>query len=77
MLLKNSSIDKNIWNRIYFLRALLKLKREKTFDVYSFLDNYKKFPHQWKNAYTVEENIKSIITVHNYRNRKKAKYFFE
>ena len=43
----------------------------------NFLDNYKKFPHQWKNAYTVEENIKSIITVHNYRNRKKAKYFFE
>jgi len=77
MLLKNSSIDKNIWNRIYFLRALLKLKREKSFNIYSFMDNYKKFPHQWKNAYTVEENIKSIITVHNYRNRQKAKYFFE
>ena len=77
MLLKNSSIDKEIWNRQSFLRALLKLKREESFDIYSFIGNYKKFPHQWKNAYTIEENIKSIITVHNYRNRKKAKYFFE
>ncbi len=77
LMLKDSKIETKIWNRIYFLRALLKLQREKSFDVYSFLENYKKFPHQWKNAYTVEENIKSILIVHNYRNRKKAKYFFE
>jgi len=77
MLLKNSSIDKEIWNRQSFLRALLKLKRQDSFNIYCFLENFKKFPHQWKNGYTVEECIKSIITVHNYRNRNKTKFFIE
>jgi len=75
LMLKNSNIEKKVWNRIYFIRALLKLRKQDDFDVYTFIDNFNKFPHQWKNAYTVEENIKSIIAVHNYKNRNKAKYY--
>ena len=59
-MLKNSQIEK-IWNRIYFIRALLKLRKQDNFDIYTFLENFTKFPHQWKNAYTVEENLKSIL----------------
>ena len=77
LMLKNSQIEKKVWNRIYFIRALLKLKTVKDFVVYTFIDNFTKFPHQWKNAYTVEENLKSILLVHNYKNRQKAKYYFE
>ena len=75
LMLKNSKIEKKVWNRIYFIRALLKLRRQQDFDVYKFVENFDKYPHQWKNAYTVEENIKSIISVHNYQNRNKAKYY--
>ena len=76
-MLKESKIEPKIWNRIYFIRALLKLRKQDNFDIYTFLENFTKFPHQWKNAYTVEENLKSILSVHNYKNRQKAKYYFE
>ena len=75
LMLKNSKIEKKVQNRIYFIRALLKLRKQKDFNVYKFVENFDKFPHQWKNAYTVEENIKSIISVHNYKSRNKAKYY--
>ena len=74
-MLKNSKIEKKVWNRIYFIRALLKLRKQQDFNVYKFVENFDKYPHQWKNAYTVEENIKSIISVHNYKSRNKAKYY--
>lgn len=77
LMLKESKIEPKIWNRIYFIRALLKLRKQDDFDIYTFLENFTKFPHQWKNAYTVEENLKSILLVHNYKNRQKAKYYFE
>jgi len=75
-MLADSNIDKKIWNRIYFMRALLKLRKQDDFEAYQFIDNFNKFPHRWKSAYTVDENIKSIIVVHNYMARKKAKYYF-
>jgi len=75
LMLKDSKIEKKIWNRIYFIRALLKLRKQKDFNVYKFIENFDKYPHQWKNAYTVDENTKSIIAVHNYKNRNKAKYY--
>ena len=43
-----------------------------------FIDNFNKFPQKWIPAYTVDENIKSIIMVHNYNaaKRNKTKYYF-
>lgn len=76
-MLQNSKIDKKIWNRQYFIRALMKLRRMENFDVYKFIENFEKFPYEWKNCYQVNDNIKSILHVHNYKNRKKAKYYFE
>ena len=76
-MLKNSKIDPKIWNRQYFIRALMKLRRMENFDVYKFIENYEKYPYEWKNCYQVHDNIKSILHVHNYKNRKKAKYYFE
>ena len=76
-MLQNSKIDRKIWNRQYFIRALMKLRRMENFDVYKFIENFEKFPYEWKNCYQVNDNIKSILHVHNYKNRKKAKYYFE
>ena len=75
-MLADSNIDKKIWNRIYFIRALLKLRKQEDFEAYQFIDNFNKYPQKWIPAYTVNENIKSIITIHNYKARKKAKYYF-
>ena len=75
-MLSDSKIDKKIWNRIYFMRALLKLRQQDDFEAYQFIDKFNKYPHQWRNAYTVDENIKSIIKVHNYKSTNKAKYYF-
>lgn len=77
LMLKNSSINPKIWNRIYFIRALLKLRQRDDFDVYKFIENFNKFPHEWKNAYTVDQNLISIRDVHNYRNRDKCKFRLE
>ena len=77
-MLADSTIDKKIWNRIYFMRALLKLRKQDDFEAYQFIDNFNKFPQKWIPAYTVDENIKSIIMVHNYNaaKRNKTKYYF-
>ncbi len=75
-MLADSKIDKKVWNRIYFIRALLKLRKQKDFEAYQFIDNFNKYPQKWISAYTVNENIKSIIKVHNYKARSKAKYYF-
>ena len=58
------------------MRALLKLRKQDDFEAYQFIDNFNKFPQKWIPAYTVDENIKSIIMVHNYMARNKAKYYF-
>ena len=76
-MLANSKIDDKIWNRQYFIRALMKLRRMENFDVYKFVSNFEKYPYEWKNCYQVDDNIRSILHVHNYKNRKKAKYYFE
>ena len=75
-MLADSNIDKKIWNRIYFIRALLKLRKQDDFEAYQFIDNFNKYPQKWIPAYTVNENIKSIIVVHNHKARQKAKYYF-
>ena len=75
-MLADSNIDKKIWNRIYFMRALLKLRKQDDFEAYQFIDNFNKYPQKWIPAYTVSENIKSLIVIHNYNSRNKAKYYF-
>ena len=75
-MLADSNIDKKIWNRIYFMRSLLKLRKQEDFKTYQFIDNFNKYPQKWIPAYTVSENIKSIIVMHNYNSRNKAKYYF-
>jgi hypothetical protein len=81
-MLADSKIDRKIWNRIYFIRALLKLRQQEDFEAYQFIDNFNKYPQKWIPAYTVDENIKSIIKIHNYKvgvnspTRIKAKYYF-
>ena len=77
LLFKGSGIDKKIWNRQYFIRALMKLKSVKEFDTYRFIDNFERFPYEWKDAYQTMDILRSILHVHNYRNRDKAKYFIE
>ena len=77
LLFKGSGIDKKIWNRQYFIRALMKLKSVKEFDTYRFIDNFERFPYEWKDAYQTMDILRSILHVHNYRNRHKAKYFIE
>tara|TARA_R100000789_G_C3011865_1_gene151505 strand:- start:136 stop:888 length:753 start_codon:yes stop_codon:yes gene_type:complete len=75
-MLADSKIDKKVWNRIYFIRALLKLRQQKDFEAYQFIDNFNKYPQKWMPAYTVNENINSIIKMHNHKARSKAKYYF-
>jgi len=76
-MLKNSGISPKIWNRQYFIRALMKLRKVKEFDTYRFIENFERFPYEWKDAYQTMDNLRSILHVHNYRNRDKAKYFIE
>lgn len=76
-MLKSSSIEPKIWNRIYFIRALLKLRKQDDFNVYTFIENFNKFSRKWDNAYTVDENIKGIINIHNYKNRNKARFYIQ
>ena len=47
-MLKESKIEPKIWNRIYFIRALLKLRKQDNFDIYTFLENFTKFPPNGK-----------------------------
>ena len=74
---KNSGVPPAIWNRQYFIRALMKLRKVKEFDTYRFIENFERFPYEWKDAYQTMDNLRSILHVHNYRNRNKAKYFIE
>ena len=74
---KSSGISPKIWNRQYFIRALMKLRKVKEFDTYRFIENFERFPYEWKDAYQTMDNLRSILHVHNYRNRDKAKYFIE
>jgi len=74
---KSSGVPIKIWNRQYFIRALMKLRKVKEFDTYRFIENFERFPYEWKNAYQTMDNLKSILRLHNYRNRDKAKYFLE
>ena len=76
-MLKSSGISPKIWNRQYFIRALMKLRKVKEFDTYRFIENFERFPYEWKDAYQTMDNLRSILHVHNYRNRDKAKYFIE
>jgi hypothetical protein len=76
-MLKSSGISHKIWNRQYFIRALMKLRKVKEFDTYRFIENFERFPYEWKDAYQTMDNLRSILHVHNYRNRDKAKYFIE
>ena len=55
----------------------MKLKSVKEFDTYRFIDNFERFPYEWKDAYQTMDILRSILHVHNYRNRDKAKYFIE
>ena len=74
---KNSGVPPEIWNRQYFIRALMKLRKVKEFDTYRFIENFERFHYEWKDAYQTMDNLRSILHVHNYRNRNKAKYFIE
>lgn len=74
-MLIDSNIDKKIWNKIYFIRALLKLDNQDDFEAYQFIDNFNKFPQKWIPSYTVDEHLKAILTVHNFNSRKKAGYY--
>jgi|TARA_B100000900_G_C20556596_1_gene707091 hypothetical protein len=74
-LLYHSSLDPKVWKRVTFIRALLRLNRQDDFSLYTFIDQYEKYPQQWVNAYSVEENGRSIIHIHNHRRKQKAKFY--
>lgn len=74
-LLYHSSLDPKVWKRVTFIRALLRLNRQDDFSLYTFIDQYEKYPQQWVNAYSVEENARSIIHIHNHRRKQKAKFY--
>jgi len=72
-----SPIEKTIWNKAHFIRALLWLKLHYNLNINMFFSKYKKNPYKWKNASTFDEHKKSIIGVYNYANKKPLEVLFK
>ena len=75
-LLVNSPIERKIWNKAHFIRAILHINRTTDFKFSRFFTNYENNPYKWKNASTYEEHKRSITYLYNYQNKKPIEVTF-
>lgn len=75
-LLAKSPIERKIWNKAHFIRAVLHINRTTDFKFSRFFTNYQNNPYKWKNASTYEEHKRSIAFLYNYQNKKPIEVTF-
>jgi hypothetical protein len=72
-----SPIEKSIWNKAHFIRALLHLRLHYNLNVNMFFDKYKNNPYKWKNASTYDEHKRSMVSLYNHANKKPIEVVFK